>query len=474
MKLKQLNKKESFIFFHFPSKIIYHFYYFLFPFSFFLYLFSCNHSTSPQTLTSSGMVTLADTSDYSGVEVMLFKPIEIDTALTNLNKQYPGVGIELTQRTEFYWREHEPAYQTTTDASGHWKIAGVEAGTYHLVVNKEGYGWRVLYDTDARNETTITMKKALIWQGTYTEPVTVPENSFVQVTGNTVFEQGLSVEPGVVIEFKNKENTTPQEKIKITIYGNLKINGTTDHPVYIVADDSSNYNNIEINDAATAQVTYCIARWMYNPFYLKNVPLVQVENSRFDKDKIGLAINNSDSALVKNNFITRIGIDGMQTFDTHLNLQRNTIYDCTNFGLRSKSSNNSIVKYNVLKKCKNYGIALNFKYFTTYLDIKNKIKLIFNDFSSNNNHIFVGLNIMIVCNVNNFFNSENFHIVAKLNKRLKTDTLNFKNNYWGYIKNYLIETKIYDIRKNDTTKYHGPIIDYSYFKLKGINWIHNL
>ena len=76
-------------------------------FSFFIFLLSCSTPTDDdKKVTFSGTVTLEGETDRSGVTVMLFKPIELDTALTNLNAQYPGIGIEINQRTEFFWREH--------------------------------------------------------------------------------------------------------------------------------------------------------------------------------------------------------------------------------------------------------------------------------------------------------------------------------------------------------------------------------
>ena len=68
--------------------------------SFSFYLLSCSTPTENNKVTFSGTVTLEDTSDFSGVTVSLYAPVELDTALTNLNAQYPGVGIEINQRTE--------------------------------------------------------------------------------------------------------------------------------------------------------------------------------------------------------------------------------------------------------------------------------------------------------------------------------------------------------------------------------------
>ncbi|RMG24107.1 MAG: hypothetical protein D6732_24070, partial [Methanobacteriota archaeon] len=173
----------------------------LFLFSFFFFLFSCKNSTSPSTITLSGTVTLEDTTDYSGVKVMIFEPVEIDTALTNLNQRYPGIGVEINQRTEFFWREHTPIAETTTDKNGHWEIKVNGSGPYHIVVQKDGYGWRCMYDR-MEGEHNIFLKKAIIWSGVIDSNVVVPEGSFVEVLSNTIFNIGtnLIIEPFTIIE----------------------------------------------------------------------------------------------------------------------------------------------------------------------------------------------------------------------------------------------------------------------------------
>jgi len=95
---------------------------------------SCDESTKPETVTFSGIVILEGETDHSNAKVMLFRPMEIDTALTNLNVRYPGIGIELNQRTEFYWREHNPEYQTKTNSAGAWKIE--EIISFKIIIGK--------------------------------------------------------------------------------------------------------------------------------------------------------------------------------------------------------------------------------------------------------------------------------------------------------------------------------------------------
>jgi hypothetical protein len=77
--------------------------------SYFL-LTSCSDPSSNNKVTFSGTVTLApegvpdgkDTTDYSGVTVSLYEPVELDpsigrtgTALVRINQHYPNIGVQI-------------------------------------------------------------------------------------------------------------------------------------------------------------------------------------------------------------------------------------------------------------------------------------------------------------------------------------------------------------------------------------------
>jgi len=49
----------------------------------------------------AGTVTLKDTTDFSGVTVSLNEPVELGTALVRINEEYPNIGVQISQETEF-------------------------------------------------------------------------------------------------------------------------------------------------------------------------------------------------------------------------------------------------------------------------------------------------------------------------------------------------------------------------------------
>ncbi|MFC2088720.1 hypothetical protein ACFLSX_03885, partial [Calditrichota bacterium] len=120
--IKHVKQKKSYFF----NGILFSFFLALFSF------FSCSKSPSEnETVVFSGTVTLEGMQDHSGVKVSLYKPVELDTALVRINQQYPNIGVQISQETEFDHREHTPSYSTTSNANGVWKIENVTPGTYN-------------------------------------------------------------------------------------------------------------------------------------------------------------------------------------------------------------------------------------------------------------------------------------------------------------------------------------------------------
>ena len=91
---------------------------------------------------------MEDRSDHSGVKVSLYEPVELYSALVLINQQYPNIGVQISQETEFDHREHNSLYTTTTNAEGAWKIESVDPGNYLVVAEKDSFGWRYNFTMD--------------------------------------------------------------------------------------------------------------------------------------------------------------------------------------------------------------------------------------------------------------------------------------------------------------------------------------
>ncbi len=95
-----------FSFFIFPGS------YFVLLFLFSFFLTTCSTSTnSDKQVVFSGTVTLEGESDFSGVTVSLYNLVELDTALVRINQDYPNIGVQISQETEFDHREQNKIIQ---------------------------------------------------------------------------------------------------------------------------------------------------------------------------------------------------------------------------------------------------------------------------------------------------------------------------------------------------------------------------
>ncbi|HOD17348.1 MAG TPA: hypothetical protein PKJ14_01720 [Candidatus Cloacimonadota bacterium] len=124
-----------------------------------LLVFGCSKSTEGKDGKLSGTVILNndtgnpayDPVDYSGVTVALYKPAELDTTFVRLNNTYPNLGVQVSQETEFDHRLQNPVKVTQTSGDGSFSLSNIKPGTYNLVVMKEGWGVRYLYDVDIQD-----------------------------------------------------------------------------------------------------------------------------------------------------------------------------------------------------------------------------------------------------------------------------------------------------------------------------------
>ncbi|HQB50530.1 MAG TPA: carboxypeptidase-like regulatory domain-containing protein, partial [Candidatus Cloacimonas sp.] len=111
-----------------------------------IFAFLCNScSTKANKGTISGTVTLfndipdyyiENPMDFSGVTVALYKTAVLDTTLVRINQQYPQIGVQITQETEFDHRNFKPLKVTTTDAIGKFSFPSLTPGDYNIVIWK--------------------------------------------------------------------------------------------------------------------------------------------------------------------------------------------------------------------------------------------------------------------------------------------------------------------------------------------------
>jgi hypothetical protein len=423
------------------------------------FLLSCNNSTDPKEdlVTFSGTVTLEDTTDFSGVTVSLYAPVELDTALARINQEYPNIGVQISQETEFDHREHEALYSTTTKADGSWEIKA-EEGTYNVVVEKEGWGWGIQYNKVENSKSEINLNKPLVWSGTINQSKIVPEGSFVKIVGNTVFLSGaqLVIEKETIVEFYNSSS--------LKLYDKLVISGEDSKEVYFVVQDTSTASGVEIFKGNSTHINYLNSFNLRNGFYLKNTTLSKIQNSRFKNGRNAIEYFNCDSGSINNCYInnTDNGIIENSSNNEYKNI---IIYNIKNVGISALNSKKSRIQYNIFKSCKKNGVGLNDQ---GYGYIEGFVYINSNNFSFNNNHIFLGTTCAAEVTDNNLINEIEYAV--KTSKYTLGDTLNFKYNYWNTINTNQISEKIYDKLDRIGEEPEGPVVNFDEYKSTYIHW----
>lgn len=124
----------------------------------------CNKTTAPKSGSLSGRVILVndtdepalDPVDFSGVTVALYRLATLDTMIVRINQEYPTIGVQINQETEFDHRLQNPVAVTTTNPDGSFLLSKLPIGTYNLVAMKKGWGYQYKFQVSlAQGENTL-------------------------------------------------------------------------------------------------------------------------------------------------------------------------------------------------------------------------------------------------------------------------------------------------------------------------------
>lgn len=429
----------------------------VFLLSFVIFLLSCSTGTSPNNrVTFSGTVTLDGASDNAGVTLALYKTVELDTAITNERDRHAGIGVALSQRTEFFWRVEKAVYTTTTTADGSWEIKDVAPDKYNIVAQAHGYGWRVLYEQPNSAKSTIDLPKPVILKGSYFEPLSIPSNSFVIIDGRVTFNfADLTVGAGTIIEFRNNG--------KLDTNGNLDLNGIAGNQIYLVPQDTSKAAEVFVHEASNCRISHVQTNYVKNGYYIKNTANVTFDYNYIHFTNTAVELFNCLEVSFKNNMIADARL-GLNISTCKADIQKNIFARIRTNGIEYFDNPGSEVTKNVFKQCLN-GFAINFGGFRTS---DSQLNLSFNDFLANTNHIFMGYKVRGGANFNNFYSSTDYDVKCK--GRFIADTLDFKNNFWNSNSNATISQKILDASDFDTGSTIYPFIDFVPFESTKNGW----
>lgn len=269
-----------------------------------IFAFLCNScSTKANKGTISGNVTLfndipdyyiENPMDFSGVTVALYKTAVLDTTLVRINQQYPQIGVQITQETEFDHRIYKPLKVTTTDAIGKFSFPSLTPGDYNIVIWKNEWGIRYIctvkaIENENNNIGNIVLYPANIYNSTIVSEPTIfkSDHSYfiltdVNFTSSVEFQPRtqIFINPGCMLKFYGAVTTpefiSPKDMWKITsgkeIYSTSPV--TMDFDCYYSAvnfyGDEINLRSGIINYGSNALSTTNININIINYFRINN------------------------------------------------------------------------------------------------------------------------------------------------------------------------------------------------------------
>jgi len=416
------------------------------------------------TITVSGKVTLEGESDYSGVMVSLYKPVELDPELVAINQQYPNIGVQISQETEFDHQEETASYNTTTNANGEWSVENVQTGTFHVVITKEGYGWKYLIGNvidQSKSLNTVGLNKSVILdQGQYNS-YNFQSGVYYIIASNSIFNNP-TINSDVVFLIENQMRimglANADQKVK-----NVKFLG------------SANISRVQFQDINSIELENVIFKQIKNNVRFINIQSAVFKNSII-KDATDLLYCNQIQNFEVDQCIFQNSTNGIEFLGSNnLNFHANILWNVNN-GIEIRSSDVNVLN-NYLKQG-NFGFLVhqdgqgNFQhnvfdniaicalgFYGCYAEV------LYNEFTGNST-FFISANAEYVqqshqqpdvtSKYNNFYASDNTIGINLANSNLLPGDIvgagtdvNAQNNYWNSTSELSIQEKIVDKQDNN-------------------------
>lgn len=192
-------------------------------------LLSCDSSTSPKVGSLTGVVKLVndtgdeanDPADHSGVTIALYRITELDTTVTRINQEYPHVGVQISQITEFDHRTQECLMAAVTDGAGSFSLSRIPEGLYNLVLIKENWGIRYINEVWVKegdnNLDVIVIYPEVIVPSVVTTPITFMRDHVYRFPDDTIILSDVNIQSPCLLMID------PTKKIEVV--GSLNLDG---------------------------------------------------------------------------------------------------------------------------------------------------------------------------------------------------------------------------------------------------------
>lgn len=363
----------------------------------FVLINSCSDSTSTSssdTVTFSGTVTLEGETVHSGVTISLYETVELDTALMRINQQYPNIGVQISQETEFNHHELMPVYSTTSNADGSWKIDGVKQGIFNIVAEKDSFYFESRHQVDNKIESNIELRKIQYITGTSFSDFHFEQNKVYQIANaatftNPIFDSNVLILLMGKVVFKdailNTNRIINSKFIGMNSFAGLTFTDMNEIVLDHIIIENLNYtlkffnidqlklqncridgikSEINFNQVRTLLIEDCIFRNNSETIDLIGCDSSNVKNNIFYNTEDGLNLSTTDSEINNNYFIqNRIGlvVHLYSDINIHNNVfENNTLCGAGLFGCVGT------VRYNKFIGISKYYVSANSEYVQGY------------------------------------------------------------------------------------------------------------
>jgi hypothetical protein len=453
----------------------------LFTIACFILLCSCSQTSesSENFVNFSGNVTLENRSDHSGVTMSLYKPVDLDSSLLRINQEYPSLGVQISQYTEFDHREHKSIYATISKADGSWKINNVKPGIYNVVAEKDSFCWKYLHGVESEftefNLSPVTYLSTTISNDFIFEAdkqYVITKSLIIQDINSINFEANsmILLEEDSEIIFKNSGISFPDNGFVVfNSIGTSEFRGIQFDNIsgliqgVLVKNSNKGLKFIDCNNILINRIYFSNNE---RSLFLENCSNCEIKNLLFVDSYEALLILSGDINSTDNIFIrNHIGVECLKG-----NLELENSYFKENFiGATLLSEQNSVIQFCEFDKNINSDITI----------INNDPLILFNKFFNESlNSIFINGEYIQdftsysdpKINYNNFIckklamslngNSEYFGTAFSNRKDIDA-----RYNYWNTVNNLEIEQLIFDknevdyLGKADYSDYQITIID---------------
>jgi len=316
----------------------------------------------------SGVVTLENNEDASGVYIAVYDLAELDPIVVEANQRWPHIGVIIDQKTEFDHRLQEAIAYTQSEPDGSYILKDISTGGYNIVFYKPGWGFKYIYNYEVnKGENSINdieLYEETILEGDISTNITMQDahHYIIQDNVNIVPGAKLTIEPGAVIRINPGK--------ALNIWGEIQAQGEEDNMFRVTSNagfdefgikhepaDIARYNHLMLQSSATITdeiISY--GKFDFGTFALNSEEnYFLAEYCRFKYSSCGLqsmsaSSMDADTMQVTNcNFTFIDGNDGGIFFSKiHLGKIEKSISTNNTIGIRVKDRFNGIIENNYL------------------------------------------------------------------------------------------------------------------------------